>query len=91
MRTRGGKEGTGQGVLYEFRDYAIGTLAAMVVVAPVDYFFVTGGISKNIGITRRIEKMIGFEAVKTTFDAQVAGALGAALFAHTLYLKEKKK
>jgi benzoyl-CoA reductase subunit A len=54
-------------------------------------FFITGGISKNIGITKRIEKMIGFEAVKTTFDAQVAGALGAALFAHTLYLKETRK
>lgn len=37
------KEGTGQGVLYEFRDYAAGTLAAMIVVAPVDYFLVTGG------------------------------------------------
>jgi len=51
-------------------------------------FFVTGGISKNIGVVRRIEKIIGIEALKTTFDTQIAGAVGAALFAHTLYLKK---
>jgi benzoyl-CoA reductase subunit A len=54
-------------------------------------FFITGGISKNLGITKRIERMLGITAVKTPYDAQVAGALGAALFAHTLCLKEKKK
>ncbi len=54
-------------------------------------FFVTGGISKNIGVVRRIERIIGVEAVKTSFDTQIAGAVGAALFGHTLYLKEKKK
>ncbi len=53
-------------------------------------FFVTGGISKNIGVVRRIERIIGLEARKTGFDTQIAGALGAALFAHTLCLKEKK-
>ena len=53
--------------------------------------FITGGISKNIGITRRIEKMLGIEAVRTEYDAQVAGALGAALFGHALCLKEGKK
>ncbi|MBI5018099.1 MAG: benzoyl-CoA reductase, bzd-type, subunit Q [Deltaproteobacteria bacterium] len=54
-------------------------------------FLITGGISKNSGITRRVERRIGFEALKTTVDAQVAGALGAALFGHTLYRKETKK
>lgn len=54
-------------------------------------FFITGGISKNIGITRRVERMLGIEAVKTPYDAQVAGALGAALFARTLYLKEGRR
>lgn len=53
-------------------------------------FFVTGGISKNAGVVRRIEQILGVEAVNTAFDTQIAGALGAALFAHTLYLKEKK-
>ena len=54
-------------------------------------FFVTGGISKNIGVVRRIEQIIGIEAKKTDYDAQIAGALGAALFAHTLCTKQPGK
>jgi bzd-type benzoyl-CoA reductase Q subunit len=57
-------------------------------------FFITGGIGKNIGVTRRIEKLIGVEAVKlppdSVLDPQIAGALGAALFAHSLYRKENR-
>ncbi len=41
---------------------------------------VTGGIAKNIGIIRRLEQRTGLEA-KTTFEPQIVGALGAALFA----------
>ncbi|MDW7708901.1 MAG: benzoyl-CoA reductase, bzd-type, subunit Q [Deferrisomatales bacterium] len=54
-------------------------------------FFITGGISKNSGVVRRVEEIIGVEAVKTTIDTQIAGALGAALFAHTLYQKERRR
>jgi benzoyl-CoA reductase subunit A len=53
-------------------------------------FFITGGISKNIGIVSRIEGILGVKAKATGFDTQIAGALGAALFAHTLYLKKKQ-
>jgi bzd-type benzoyl-CoA reductase Q subunit len=57
-------------------------------------FFITGGIGKNIGVTRRIERLIGIEAVKlpsdSVLDPQIAGALGAALFAHSLYRKEHR-
>lgn len=53
-------------------------------------FFITGGISKNLGVVRRIEQLIGVEALKTPFDTQIAGAVGAALFAHTLHLKERR-
>lgn len=53
-------------------------------------FFITGGIAKNVGITRRIEAILGVEARPTGYDAQVAGALGAALFGHTLFLKGRK-
>jgi benzoyl-CoA reductase subunit A len=57
-------------------------------------FFITGGIGKNIGVTRRIERLIGVEAVKlpvdSVLDPQIAGALGAALFAHSLYRKEHR-
>lgn len=52
-------------------------------------FIVTGGISKNIGIVKRIEKIIGIEAIKPKIDTQIAGALGAAILAGLLYKKEK--
>jgi len=52
-------------------------------------FFITGGIAKNVGVTRRVERLIGVEAMKlpadSVLDPQVAGALGAALFAYSLY------
>jgi len=57
-------------------------------------FFITGGIGKNVGVTRRIERLIGVEAVKlppdSVLDPQIAGALGAALFAHSLYKKAQQ-
>ena len=56
-------------------------------------FFITGGISKNMGITRRVEKLIGVKATKlpetSVYDPQIAGALGAALFACALFRKNQ--
>ena len=54
-------------------------------------FFITGGIAKNRGVVERLEKEIGITAVKTKYDSQIAGALGAALFAKTLYEKRAAK
>jgi len=58
-------------------------------------FFITGGIGKNIGVTRRIERLIGVEAVRlpaeSVLDPQIAGALGAALFAYSLHRKAQKE
>lgn len=58
-------------------------------------FFITGGIGKNVGVTRRIERLIGVEALRlpedSVFDPQIAGALGAALFAHSLHRKREKE
>ncbi len=51
-------------------------------------FFITGGIAKNPGVVRRIEKILGIKAMETAIDSQIAGALGAALFAHTLVQKQ---
>lgn len=54
-------------------------------------FTITGGISKNIGVTSRILKELGgIEAVPLKPDAQIAGALGASLFARDLLLKSRK-
>jgi bzd-type benzoyl-CoA reductase Q subunit len=59
-------------------------------------FVITGGQSKNVGIVKRIEKLIGFNCLplpKTRsydMDPQLAGAIGAALFSKALYEKEQK-
>lgn len=52
-------------------------------------FVITGGISKNIGVVKRLEKRLGFQALpmKPEFDPMIAGSIGAALFAKALYEK----
>ncbi len=53
-------------------------------------FAITGGIGKNIGIVKRLEKELGLESLKSTYDSQIAGALGGALFAQALETKRRK-
>jgi len=53
-------------------------------------FAITGGIAKNVGIVRRIENMLGIEALKTESDPQIAGALGGALVAKDLIEKRRR-
>lgn len=50
-------------------------------------FVITGGIAKNIGIVKRLERKLGVEALPATLDTQIAGALGAAIFARGLLMK----
>ncbi len=52
-------------------------------------FCITGGIAKNVGVVRRLEKEMGVIAMKTEYDSQIAGAIGAALFAKALFEKKK--
>ena len=53
-------------------------------------FAITGGIAKNVGVVRRLEKEIGVTALKSDIDSQIAGAVGAALFAKALFEKGGK-
>jgi len=53
-------------------------------------FAITGGIAKNKGVVKRIEKLIGVEALEPKMDTQIAGALGAAIYGRALYKKTKK-
>jgi bzd-type benzoyl-CoA reductase Q subunit len=53
-------------------------------------FAITGGIAKNSGVVTRLEKELGVKALKPKYDTQIAGALGAALFAQDLLAKKKK-
>ena len=52
-------------------------------------FAITGGIAKNPGMVAKITELVGMGPVSLKPDPQVAGALGAALFARERYLKEK--
>jgi len=49
-------------------------------------FAITGGISKNIGVTSRLEKKLGVKA-NICFEPQIVGAVGAALFARDVLEK----
>ena len=54
-------------------------------------FAITGGIAKNKGVITRLEKEVGVPIMRTDkYDTQIAGALGAALFAKALFDKGKK-
>jgi bzd-type benzoyl-CoA reductase Q subunit len=52
-------------------------------------FAITGGIAKNPGVVKRLEAEIGIEALEATFDTQIAGAVGGALFGKTLVEKAR--
>jgi len=52
-------------------------------------FVVTGGVSKNPGIVKRLEKALGLKPLTPKLDPILAGAIGAGLFAKALYEKEK--
>ncbi|MHA2265583.1 MAG: acyl-CoA dehydratase activase, partial [Candidatus Thorarchaeota archaeon] len=53
-------------------------------------FAITGGIAKNSGVVKRIEKELGLTALEVKYDTQIAGALGGALFAEALAKKAQK-
>ena len=41
----------------------------------------TGGLSKNVGVTKRLERELNVTALESSYDPQLAGAIGAALLA----------
>jgi bzd-type benzoyl-CoA reductase Q subunit len=51
---------------------------------------ITGGIAKNTGVVRRIEKSLGIQA-HICFEPQIVGALGAAIIANKLFHEENNK
>ncbi len=52
-------------------------------------FAVTGGMAKNRGVIDRLSKKLGLEPLKTNYDTQLAGAIGAALFGQALVERQK--
>jgi activator of 2-hydroxyglutaryl-CoA dehydratase len=41
----------------------------------------TGGVSKNVGVVKALERMLGKQFLQFPEDPQIIGALGAAVFA----------
>ncbi len=54
-------------------------------------FAITGGIAKNPGIVKRISQALGVEPLTPSMDTQLAGALGAALFAKSMFEKKSMR
>jgi bzd-type benzoyl-CoA reductase Q subunit len=50
-------------------------------VQPEKEIAFTGGLAKNPGIVKRIEKAMGWTALTSDFDPMLAGAIGAAIIA----------
>ena len=48
---------------------------------PVDFSYYLGGIARNEGVVKRIEKELDIKALEPKYDTQIAGARGGALFA----------
>jgi benzoyl-CoA reductase subunit A len=59
------------------------------IVGVQEDFVISGGISKNIGVVRRIEQKLGVQS-HICFEPQIVGAVGAALFARDLLEKRRK-
>ncbi len=57
----------------------------------ISEFGITGGMAKNRGIVDRLASKMGLRPMESKWDPQIAGAIGAALFAHALCLKGKAR
>ena len=52
-------------------------------------FVITGGVTNNVGIVQRLEKILKIKPLEPQMEPILAGALGASLFAKALYEKEQ--
>lgn len=57
----------------------------------VEDFAITGGIAKNIGVVKRIERLMHVKALQSDYDSQIAGALGGAVLGYDLLQRRKKR
>ena len=71
---------------------ALAHQAAMLVkrLGIVGDLAVAGGVAKNVGVVRRLEKELGVKSVTLKPDPQLSAALGAAVFANDFVKKAGK-
>ncbi|MBI4295990.1 MAG: benzoyl-CoA reductase, bzd-type, subunit Q [Chloroflexi bacterium] len=50
----------------------------------------TGGLAKNTGVAKRLERELGITALTSQYDPQLAGAIGAAVLAKSLLESSSK-
>ena len=65
--------------LHEAISRRVVTLLQRVGIA--DKFVITGGIARNVGVATKIGELLGGIEIAIPTEPQIAGALGAALFA----------
>jgi len=63
----------------------VAAMASSLTLRPDAVF--TGGVAKNVGVRRFLEEKIGME-LRVPDEPQIIGALGAALFAQTEFVKQ---
>jgi activator of 2-hydroxyglutaryl-CoA dehydratase len=63
-------------------------MAKRVGVKPT--VMMTGGVAKNIGVIKALERDLGTEVIiPSDIDPQLVGALGAALIANEIFTKSQ--
>ena len=85
------RKGVAKGDILAGLHDAIATRAINLLkrVGIVEDFTITGGISKNIGMLDKLKEKMGITPVLAE-DPQIAGAVGAALFAQERYAAQQK-
>ncbi|HMB20846.1 MAG TPA: acyl-CoA dehydratase activase [Spirochaetota bacterium] len=64
-------------------------VASLAKAVPVrESICITGGVAKNMGVVRQLEKYMDIHFKKLPVDSQLIGAIGAALFAGDTYTKK---
>lgn len=75
-----------KGIHYSVASRVSGQARRVGVEAPV---VMTGGVSRNAGVVRALEDELD-TSIAVSEDSQLAGAIGAAIYAYEYYLKNKK-
>lgn len=75
-----------KGIHYSVASRVAGQAKRVGVAAPV---VMTGGVSRNSGVVRALEEELD-TSIAVSNESQLAGALGAAIYAYEFYLKNQK-
>lgn len=70
---------------------AIRTNRLVATVGVEDKVAITGGVAKNAGVVRSLERILETTTAKLKCDPQIIGAVGAALYAEQRYNKIQRK